>query len=137
MYVYGGKDADGHKLSDIWAFDPAKLFWREIELSNPKEAYEGTTEEAPLGRGGHSASLIGHYMVVFGGMYDLTKEMNDMHAFDLKNEKWIKLYEDEQNMSPIKLRLNGMTSRFSMQSKPSSTANKNPLGRSVEGSNTR
>ena len=124
-------------MSDIWAFDPQKLFWREIELSNPKEAYEGTSEEAPLGRGGHSASLIGHYMVIFGGLYDLTKEMNDMHVFDLKNEKWTKLYEDEQNMSPIKLRHTGLTTRYSVQSKPSSAALKNPLGRSMEGSNPR
>lgn len=66
----------------------------------------------PVGRSGHSASIVGNKMVIFGGLFEITKELNDMHVFDLGKERWVKVYEDEENVSPIRMQsATGMTSR--------------------------
>jgi hypothetical protein len=39
-------------------------------------------------------------MIIYGGIYEVTKELNDMHIFDLNEEKWLCLFEEL--MSPIK-----------------------------------
>jgi len=41
-------------------------------------------------------------MIIYGGIFEVTKELNDMHIFDLRNEKWICLFEEIN--SPKKLR---------------------------------
>jgi Galactose oxidase, central domain len=33
-------------------------------------------------------------MVIFGGIYEITKELNDLHLFDLKKNKWITMFEE-------------------------------------------
>jgi len=40
-------------------------------------------------------------MFVFGGIFEVTKELNDVQAFNLKTKEWISIYEDSQ--SPAKL----------------------------------
>jgi len=43
-------------------------------------------------------------MVIFGGLFELTKELNDLHVFDLKNLQWIKVFdESEAPYSPMRL----------------------------------
>ena len=39
-------------------------------------------------------------MVVFGGIYEVTKELNDMIIYDIKNKRWITLFEEQS--SPVK-----------------------------------
>ena len=34
-------------------------------------------------------------MLVFGGFYDITKELNDMYLFDFENEAWIQIFQDD------------------------------------------
>ena len=38
----------------------------------------------PRGRLGHTMSLYKWYVVVFGGLYEITRELNDMYVFDLR-----------------------------------------------------
>ena len=33
-------------------------------------------------------------MIIYGGIFEVTKELNDMHVFDLKNERWLCLFEE-------------------------------------------
>ena len=43
-------------------------------------------------------------MVIFGGLFELTKELNDLYVFDLKNIKWIKIFdESDAPYSPMRL----------------------------------
>jgi len=43
-------------------------------------------------------------MVIFGGLFELTKELNDLYAFDLKNFQWVKVFdESESPYSPMRL----------------------------------
>jgi hypothetical protein len=39
-------------------------------------------------------------MIIYGGFFALCQELNDMHVFDLKNERWVCLFEELN--SPMK-----------------------------------
>lgn len=42
-------------------------------------------------------------MVIFGGMFEITKELNDMHIFDFDTNKWINIYEDLNLINQLKI----------------------------------
>jgi len=42
-------------------------------------------------------------MLIFGGMHEVTKELDDMFLFDFRNKRWILFFEEIQ--SPVRLRL--------------------------------
>jgi hypothetical protein len=41
-------------------------------------------------------------MLIFGGIYEVTKELDDMYLFDFRNKRWILFFEEIQ--SPAKFR---------------------------------
>jgi N-acetylneuraminic acid mutarotase len=86
LYVFGGTDDDNDKLGDLWCLDMADGSSRQIV------APEG--EVCPVPRSGHTAVCEGNKMFVFGGILELTKELNDLSIFDLSTEKWVKAIED-------------------------------------------
>ena len=63
------------KLDDMWAFDVTGKSWRQID-----------TQGHP-GRSGHSSQLVGSKSIIFGGILEVTKELNDMLIFDCATEK--------------------------------------------------
>lgn len=74
MYVFGGQDDFNNKLNDLWEFDIATESFRQIEL--PENSYK------PCCRSGHSATICDGKMYVFGGILELTKELNELVVFD-------------------------------------------------------
>jgi hypothetical protein len=42
-------------------------------------------------------------MVVFGGIHEVTKELNDVVALDIAHRKWIVLFEETGSSSPARL----------------------------------
>lgn len=62
--------------------------WKEIQRH----------EDAPLSRSGHSACIFKNFMLVFGGIHELTQELNDMQAYDFNNKQWFSLIEE--SLSP-------------------------------------
>lgn len=72
MYVFGGKDLDNNKLSDFWKLDLTTYKWTEIKS-------EGFI---PQERSGHSCDIYEGFMVLFGGIQEITKELNDFHLYD-------------------------------------------------------
>jgi hypothetical protein len=44
-----------------------------------------------MGRCGHSATIYNDYLVIFGGMYEITKELNDCFVFNLETRVWTKI----------------------------------------------
>jgi hypothetical protein len=42
----------------------------------------------------------GQYLLIFGGIYEITKELNDLHMFDLTKKKWITIFEESN--SPVR-----------------------------------
>ena len=89
MYVFGGKDEDSNKLNDLWVFNYNMLSWEKIELPQGGP-------EPPLPRSGHSAALYGDFMVIFGGIFEVTKELNDLHVYSIKKNQWITLQEPDK-----------------------------------------
>jgi len=55
--------------------------WKEIKSNRLNESLEAV-EDYPVERSGHSCDVIDHYMVIFGGFMNLTKELNDLYIFD-------------------------------------------------------
>lgn len=98
MYIFGGKDEENNKLNDIWIFNFQCQEWSFVECLNE-----------PTPRSGHSASLYNeNFMIIYGGIVEITKELNDMHIFDMVNNKWICLFEEIN--SPKKARADGQSS---------------------------
>lgn len=92
MWVFGGRDDDNNKLNDLWRFDIVSNIWQEVK------PVDGVY---PLERSGHSCDVFeGQYMIVFGGIYEITKELNDLHMFDFSKKKWVTVFEETN--SPIK-----------------------------------
>jgi N-acetylneuraminic acid mutarotase len=96
MYIFGGRNNDNKKLNDLWKYDILKQEWTEISMINKDE---DPTWCVPVERSGHSCDIYGQYMVVFGGFYDLTKELNDLYLFDFVTERWIAIFVEEN--SPV------------------------------------
>lgn len=91
MYVFGGKSDNANKLNDLWAFNLNNPSWTKIKPVD---------EVIPEPRSGHSAQIYDGVMLVFGGILEVTKEMNDVCAFSISQKRWVYLCEDLQ--SPVK-----------------------------------
>jgi hypothetical protein len=55
-----------------------------------------------MARSGHSASLYKDMMLIFGGIFEVTRELDDMHLYDFRNKRWIEFFEEA--CSPLKLK---------------------------------
>ena len=81
FYVFGGQDDDNNKLDDMWEYDLTSNSWRQIQIP------EGDLR--PLTRSGHSAVTYGNRMYIFGGILELTKELNDMCIYDFSQGRFV------------------------------------------------
>lgn len=107
MVIFGGRDEDNNKLNDLWLFNFSTYFWEPIRVDDP----------LPLPRSGHSACMYKDMMLIFGGIHEVTKELNDMYLFDFRNRRWIVFFEELH--SPV------FYNRTSIHSPEVSPSNKN------------
>ena len=84
MYVFGGKDDDNEKLKDFWCFDLESRIWTQLDCS----------EASIASRSGHSASIYKDSMIIFGGIHEVTKELDDMAVYDFKKGEWNHLFKE-------------------------------------------
>lgn len=49
-------------------------------------------------------------MIVFGGIYEITKELNDLHIFDFVKKRWVTVFEESN--SPMKVPREGSSHYF-------------------------
>ena len=84
MYIFGGKDIDNNKLDDLWSLDLNSKSWKKRDQKG----------DCPIARSG--CSFVGYkgYLILFGGIYELTKELGDCYAFDVKTNTWYTLFEE-------------------------------------------
>ena len=81
MIIFGGSGS-GKKLNDMWIFNFETKKWNKIAYSN--------TDTVPSPRDGHCVALINNFfMMIYGGMDEADKDMNDIYLFDLRNNIWI------------------------------------------------
>jgi len=96
LYIFGGQDDDNNKLDDLWEFDTAEHTWKQIQIQDG--------DLRPLARSGHTAVTYNNKMYVFGGILELTKELNDMLVFDFGSMKFVQGEEapNHEDRSPEK-----------------------------------
>ena len=46
-------------------------------------------------------------MVIFGGINEITKEQNDMHALDLETSTWVNIFELDPGIVGSPFKING------------------------------
>ena len=91
MIIFGGNGSTG-KLNDLWNFNLNDKKWNRIMA----EGY------SPKPRDGHLSSLIyKKYMVIYAGLDDKDKVINDICILDIEKKKWIEC-ELEGNISQNK-----------------------------------
>ena len=86
LYVFGGKDDDNQKLNDLWRFNLAERVWTQLVVDQE--------HTIPMARSGHTATLYQGYICIFGGIFEVTKELNDLHLYDIANNRWICLFTE-------------------------------------------
>lgn len=98
MVVFGGKDDENMKLNELWKFDFSLFCWAKLEPTNAQH-------DLPMPRSGHSSLLYKEkYIAVFGGIFEITRELNDCFLFDIKSSKWFNLFEETGPASPKRLK---------------------------------
>lgn len=78
--LYGGSSDENEKLDDFWLFDIGSKRWLRVD--------QNQGSDCPGPRSGLS---IVHYqgnIVLFGGIYEVTNELNDIFAFSLQTRTW-------------------------------------------------
>lgn len=80
MAVFGGKNDENEKLNDTWIFNIFDQTWKMVQPE--------TDAFMPVARSGHSASVYKGEMIVFGGIEEITRELNDTLAFNLTTQTW-------------------------------------------------
>lgn len=86
LIVFGGRDEDNNKLNDMWELNISAGSWTEIKPS--------TDDPLPLPRSGHKTCVFENMMFLFGGIFEITKELNDVWAFNLNSKKWILIFDE-------------------------------------------
>ncbi|KAF0706016.1 hypothetical protein As57867_006830, partial [Aphanomyces stellatus] len=95
LIIFGGFAAE-KRMNDLWVFDCDTKLW---EQQHPQNFWEGL----PQCRGSHSATLVDHRMLIFGGYggngYGRT-DFNDVHALDLRTWKWEEILTEGEKPEP-------------------------------------
>ncbi|KAG6854225.1 hypothetical protein C0991_009243 [Blastosporella zonata] len=84
-HSFGGTDGQYH-YNDTWAFDINTRQWAELHCIG----------FIPAPREGHAAAVIDDVIYVFGGRGVDGKDLNDLSAFKISNQRWYMF----QNMGP-------------------------------------
>lgn len=95
MYLFGGRNDFNDKLSDTWEFDLASKSWTKLDI-----------DEQPIGRSHHSlvSESESNRMILFGGIVEITKEINEIHQFEFGSNQWTTIDDksDHEPMTPAK-----------------------------------
>ncbi|XP_072409475.1 multiple epidermal growth factor-like domains protein 8 [Chiloscyllium punctatum] len=79
MLIFGGQLANGSLLSDIWLYEAVPESWKLLSAS---------TSLTPPGLASHAATLVDHYLYVYGGRTDVDRFSSRMFRFNLLNWIW-------------------------------------------------
>jgi hypothetical protein len=89
MYVFGGELSRADQFyhyRDLWRYDIKEQTWEEIKPAKAVGAH-------PTARSGHVAVVWKHYMILFGGFYEASKDTprwyNDVFVLDLQTQQWL------------------------------------------------
>jgi N-acetylneuraminic acid mutarotase len=74
LIICAGTNDDNQRLNDTWVYDFGLNQWSELLTSGDLKA-----------RNGHSAVMLhDKHMIVFGGISEVTKELDDLYCLDIE-----------------------------------------------------
>mmetsp|Transcript_32982 Transcript_32982/g.32675 ORF Transcript_32982/g.32675 Transcript_32982/m.32675 type:complete len:193 (+) Transcript_32982:608-1186(+) len=91
MWVYGGLGDQSNRLSDFWRLNLDTYQWEEIQ----------NVGNSPGTVSGHSLTVCGDVMLLFGGIRDLIKETNSMYTYDFSSNQWIMIQNETLIEDPV------------------------------------
>ena len=76
--MFGGKNGD-LRYNDLWQFNLNIREW--VIIAN-------NAQNIPRSRSGHSLINFENKLVLFGGIHDVTWELDDLYVFNLHTSEW-------------------------------------------------
>lgn len=94
IYIFGGYDADGDFLNDMWilsVYAATSGAWHDqytVPITWEKPVPTG---QVPSPRESHSLTLVGRKLVLFGGYTSGSRVVNDVHVYNLDAQEWLQV----------------------------------------------
>jgi dynein heavy chain len=97
ILFFGGFRSSSIRYNDVWILDTANDEWSQPHAGVTETRADGEVffkrswVDVPVQRGGHSATVIGNQMFVFGGYGGsgfARRDFNDISALDLETWEW-------------------------------------------------
>lgn len=91
IYIVGGYDAEGNFLNDMWilsVYPATSGEWTDqytVPITWEKPVPTG---QVPIAREGHSLTLVGRRLVLFGGYTASSRVANDVYVYNLDSQTW-------------------------------------------------
>ena len=83
LVIFGGTETDNKRLNDTWILNLESFNW------TPLNKQFSSLISRPISRSGATACLYNnHLMVIFGGIHDVTKELDDVCVLNLETHTW-------------------------------------------------
>ena len=80
LYIFGGHDEENNRLDDLWELDLTSEVWTKLEIPDG--------HMKPEARSGHTTVDVGNKSFVFGGIHEITKELNELLVFDSTTKRF-------------------------------------------------
>ena len=77
IYMFGGCKGD-FRMKDFWKFSLETNTWSVIKSKG----------EIPSIRSGHIMEYVEGAVLMYGGLHEVTWELDDLHLYDIKAEEW-------------------------------------------------
>jgi hypothetical protein len=77
-------------LDDTWEFDLEEHKWVKLDCPN-----------TPVGRSSHTLTVDNTRLILFGGIVDITKEINEIHQFDFATKQWTQIDDNVEHEGGI------------------------------------
>lgn len=100
IFVFGGFHKPDHRLNDVWIFDAVSYRWSQPNPEHNQEASIASQlsnlawPSVPPPRAGHSATLCGENIFIFGGYgghgYS-RRDLDDLYTFNIHDSVWTKV----------------------------------------------
>lgn len=103
FYIFGGSGDNNVKYNDLWEFNAATSQWTALCKGTPfsHDSPSGAeAEDQPIHKSGHQITLFKNkHILVFGGIHEVTYEMNDLKIFDVVKKTWSTIDEENKHAS--------------------------------------
>ena len=86
--VFGGRNDYSDMLDDTWEFDILSKWWTLVDC-----------DPSPVGRANCTLTVDGSRMILFGGIVEITKEINELHQY--QNSGWSSIDDESSHTGEV------------------------------------